>query len=377
MREFVYETMPGRVVFGSGTIGRVGEEVERLGCGRVLVLATPGQMEQAEALRERLGRQAVGVFGEAQMHTPVETTAQAVEVARGLGADCTVAIGGGSTIGLGKAVSLRAGLPQVVLPTTYAGSEVTPVLGETRNGRKITVRDPAVLPRTVIYDVDLTLTLRASLTATSGLNAMAHAVEALWAKDANPITSLLAGQAVRAFATALPRLACAPDDREARAVALYGTWLAGTCLATVGMALHHKLCHVLGGAFDLPHSETHAVVLPHVVAFNAPAAPSAVDAIAAALGTSDATTGFIDLRQRLGVPGSLRELGMPESGIERAADLATTDAYWNPRPITRDEAHELIAGAWAGTPPVATSCNHPKHEPPSNHWTTSLRVIGD
>jgi alcohol dehydrogenase class IV len=351
MREFVFETMPGRVVFGSGTIGRVGEEVERLGCGRVLVLATPGQMEQAEALRERLGRQAVGVFGEAQMHTPVETTEQAVEVARGLGADCTVAIGGGSTIGLGKAVSLRAGLPQVVLPTTYAGSEVTPVLGETRNGRKVTVRDPAVLPRTVIYDVDLTLTLPASLTATSGLNAMAHAVEALWAKDANPITSLLAGQAIRAFATALPRLASAPDDREARAKALYGAWLAGTCLATVGMALHHKLCHVLGGAFDLPHSETHAVVLPHVVAFNAPATPSPMGAIAAALGTSNATTGLIDLRQRLGVPGSLCELGMPESGIERAADLATTDAYWNPRPITRDEARELIAGAWAGTPP--------------------------
>jgi maleylacetate reductase len=353
MKEFVYETMPGRVVFGSGTIGRVGEEVERLGCGRALVLATPGQTEQAADLRDRLGRRAVGVFSSARMHTPVETTEQAVEVAMNLGADCTVAIGGGSTIGLGKAVSRWAGLPQIALPTTYAGSEVTPVLGQTRAGRKTTLRDPAVLPRTVVYDVDLTMTLPASLTATSGLNAMAHAVEALWAEDANPITSLLAEQAIRSFALALPRLASDPHDAEARSEALYGAWSAGTCLAGVDMALHHKLCHVLGGVFDLPHSETHAVVLPHVVAFNASAAPSAVNAIAAALDTPDATTGLVDLRQRLGVPGSLRELGMPESGIERAADLTTTDAYWNPRPVTREDARELITQAWVGRLPRA------------------------
>ncbi|MBN9107148.1 MAG: maleylacetate reductase [Pseudonocardia sp.] len=347
MTDFVYRSSAVRVVFGSGTIDRVAEELELLGCGRALVLATPGQVDHADAVRDRLGGRAAGVFTGARMHTPVETTEEALTLARALEADCTVAVGGGSTIGLGKALTHRTGLPQVAVPTTYAGSEVTPVLGETRDGRKTTLRDPAVAPRTVVYDVDLTMSLPAGLTGTSGLNAMAHAVEALWARDRNPVTSLLALEAVGAFATALPRLADDPLDRDARSAALYGAWLSGTCLGTVGMALHHKLCHVLGGTFDLPHSEVHAVVLPHVVDFNAPAVPAIVESIARVLKAPRAGDGIRELRDRVGAPRSLRELGMPRSGIARAAELVTADGYPNVRPIDRAEAEDLLIAAWS------------------------------
>lgn len=351
VQDFAYQSLPGRVVFGAGSSARTGAEVQALGCSRALVLSTPNQADQAETLRDQLGELAAGTFTGAAMHTPVEVTGEAIARLRSVGADCTVAIGGGSTIGLGKAIAARTGVPQVVLPTTYAGSEVTPVLGQTEDGRKTTHRSLDVLPETVIYDVDLTLSLPPSLSASSGLNSMAHAVEALWAQEANPITSLMAGEALRALAGALPRIMEVPHDRPARSSALYGAWLSGTCLAAVGMALHHKLCHVLGGTFGLPHAETHAVVLPHVVAFNAPAAGAAVESVAAALGVRDAAPGLRDLVLGLGLPGSLRELGMPEDGIEIAADRAVQDPYWNPRPVTRASVETLLADAWNGAAP--------------------------
>ena len=200
------------------------------------------------------------------MHTPTDVTERGLARARELDADCLVALGGGSTTGLGKAIALRTDLPQVAVPTTYAGSEATPILGETVGGRKTTLRSPKVLPEVIVYDVDLTLTLPASLSATSGINAIAHAVEALYAKEANPVVSMLATAGIAALARALPRIAADLRDLDARSDALYGAWACGTCLGSVGMALHHKLCHVLGGTFDLPHAETHAVVLPHAVA---------------------------------------------------------------------------------------------------------------
>lgn len=204
---------------------------------------------------------------------PVEVTHQAVTYARSVAADSVLAMGGGSTIGLGKAIAVRTGLPQLALPTTYAGSEMTPILGETEGRRKTTRRLPEALLRTVVYDVDLTLTLPAAISVVSGINAMAHAVEALYAQDRDPVAFLMAGEALDSLTRSLPVIARRPDDGEARADALYGAWLAGTCLGTVGMALHHKVCHVLGGTFGLPHAETHTVVLPHVVAYNGLAAP--------------------------------------------------------------------------------------------------------
>ena len=269
MRPFVYNALPARVVFGHGTISQVANEVSRLGCRRALILSTPQQQSEAERLASHLGDFAAGVFAGAVMHTPVEVTEQAMGLVRDLGSDCTIALGGGSTIGLGKAIALRTDLPQIAIPTTYAGSEATPILGETEGGRKTTQRSLRVLPEVIVYDVDLTLTLPQGLTTTSGMNAMAHAVEALYAEDANPVISLLAEQAIGILAQALRRITQNPQDREARADALYGAWACGTCLGSVGMALHHKLCHVLGGSFGLPHAETYTVVLPHAVAFNA------------------------------------------------------------------------------------------------------------
>jgi alcohol dehydrogenase class IV len=291
------------------------------------------------------------------MHTPVEVTEQAMQKVRETGADCTVALGGGSTTGLGKAIALRTDLPQIVIPTTYAGSEATPILGETKDGLKTTQRSPKILPEVIVYDVDLTLTLPVGLSATSGMNAIAHAVEGLYTQDANPIVSLMAEEGVRALASALPKIAADPGDREARSDALYGAWLCGVVLGSVGMALHHKLCHTLGGTFDLPHAETHTVVLPHAAAYNAPAAPEAMARVARALGATDAPQGLYDLAKRLGAPLALRDIGMPEDGLDRAADLAVANPYWNPRPIDRAGVRRLLGDAFYGRRPAAV---HPE-----------------
>jgi maleylacetate reductase len=353
MRTFVYTAHPARVVFGAGTVGRLGEEVERLGCSRVLLLSSGPLAAASDRVRQALGGLLAAEFDGAAMHTPVEVTQQALDVLREAAVDGIVAVGGGSTTGLSKALALRTGLPQVILPTTYAGSEVTPVLGETQDGRKVTRSSPDILPETVVYDVDFTLTLPLSLTVTSGVNALAHAVEALYSADANPVTGQQALDAISRIARALPRLAADPADVAARADLLHAAWLAGTCLATVGMGLHHKLCHTLGGSFDLPHAETHTVVLPHAMAYNAPAVPEVMRRIADALGVPDAPSGVYDLVAALGGPTSLRDLGMPESGLPRAAELATSTPYPNPRELTTEGITELLAGAWHGRRPEA------------------------
>ena len=352
MQPFVYDALPSRVVFGPGTVTRLGEEAERLGIRRALVISTPMQREQAARVEAELGSRFTAAFSGASMHTPVAVTDRAMTVVRAEGVDGTVAIGGGSTIGLGKAIALRTDLPQIAVPTTYAGSEMTPILGETAGGKKTTQRSRKVLPETVIYDVDFTLTLPPGLSGTSGINAIAHAVEALYARDRNPIISLMAEEGIRALGRALPRIADAPQERGARADALYGAWLCGACLGAVGMSLHHKLCHTLGGTFDLPHAETHTVVLPHATAFNAPAAPEAMAAIARALDCADPALGLYELAGRVGAPRGLAEIGMPEDGLARAVDLALESSYWNPREIDHDRIRALLARAWAGDAPI-------------------------
>ena len=353
MQSFVYNALPGRVIFGSGTITRLRPEIEGAGCRRALLLSTPEQAGSLREIADSLGPLTAGIFAQATMHTPAEVTDRAMKLALECGADCTIAFGGGSSTGLGKAIALRTDLTQIAIPTTYAGSEVTPIIGETKDGVKVTQRTLKVLPEIVIYDVDFTLTLPARLSVTSGTNAIAHAVEALYAQDRNPVTSMMAEQAIAALGRALPKIVVDPLDREARAEALYGAWLCGVCLGSVGMALHHKLCHVVGGTFDLPHADTHTVILPHAMAYNAKAAPEADAAVARALGGADATTALVDLATRLGSPRSLKSLGMPESGIDPAADLAVQNPYWNPRRIERDALRALIAAAWAGDPPAS------------------------
>jgi maleylacetate reductase len=351
---FVYQGSPQRIVFGSGTLARLAEEVGRIGIRRALVLSTPEQKERAEEIAGLLGSASAAVFPEARMHTPVEVTDSAMAIVRAQAIDGTVAVGGGSTTGLGKAIAFRTDLPQIVVPTTYAGSEMTNILGETIGGEKKTRRDPKIVPEVVVYDVDLTLSLPARLSVTSGMNAMAHAVEGLYARDGNPVLSLMAEEGVRALASALPRIAANAGDRDARADALYGAWLCGTVLAGTAMALHHKLCHVLGGSFDLPHAETHAVVLPHVVAYNAPAAAQAMARVARALGVRDPAEGLFDLVRQAGAPTALRALGMREDQLDRAADLAVSDPYWNPRPIERSAIRVLLGNAWEGKRPKTT-----------------------
>lgn len=351
MMPFIYNGLPSRVIFGQGTLSRVAEEVRGLGCQRVLVLATPQQQDQARQVLAQLGEAGADVFAEARMHTPVEVTEQAMQRLEALGADGVVAIGGGSTIGLGKAIALRTDLPQLVIPTTYAGSEMTPILGETKDGLKTTQRTLKVLPEVVIYDVDLTLGLPVGMSGTSGINAIAHAVEALYAQDRNPVISLMAEEGIAALARSLPVIARNPKDAEARSDALYGAWLCGACLGSVGMSLHHKLCHTLGGSFDLPHAETHTIVLPHAVAYNAEAAPEAMARIARALGSRDAAAGLHELARATGAPLALRDIGLQEADIDKATEIATRNPYWNPREIESEGIRHLLRNAYAGHRP--------------------------
>jgi maleylacetate reductase len=353
MTMFIYDILPSRVLFGSGILSELSEEIERLGCSRAMILSTKGHADQANEVAQRIGAQCAGVFPGAVMHTPVPVSEEAVQFARSVNADCTVALGGGSTIGLGKAIALRTDLPQIAVPTTYSGSEMTPIIGETAGGQKTTQRTLAVLPETVLYDPELTLTLPVPLSVVSGINALAHAVEALYAKDRNPVTSLIAEEAIRAFAQSLPVLVKSPADESARSDALYAAWLAGACLGAVGMSLHHKLCHVLGGTFNLPHAETHTVILPHAAAYNSQAEPDVMRRIARALGVDNPSKGLYDFSGSLGAKRSLRELGMPESGIDQAAMVATQNPYWNPQRIELRPIRELIHRAWAGEPPTA------------------------
>ena len=352
MQPFVYTGAPARVVFGHGVMAQTAQEIERLGCKRALVLTTPQQSADGQNLRDLIGARAVALFAGATMHTPLQVTEQAMAIVKETGADCTVALGGGSTTGLGKAIAFRTDLPQIVIPTTYAGSEMTPILGETREGLKTTVRDSKILPEVVLYDVDLTLSLPAGLTATSGMNAIAHAVEAVYAKDHNPIISLLSVEGIRALAKALPVLVQAPQDKDARSDALYGAWLCGMALGAITMALHHKMCHVLGGSFDLPHAETHTVVLPHATAFNEEAVPQLLAPVAQALGARTAGQGLYDLAARLGAPLTLEQIGMKRDGLERAAQIAVESPYWNPRPFTQAQIAEVLTNAFEGRRPA-------------------------
>ena len=351
--DFVYEALPMRVVFRPGAATTaVAPEAARLGLRRLLVLSGTRGLGTAQAVADSLGESCVGLHPGAVMHVPVEVADEAVQVARKLDADGCVAVGGGSAIGLGKAIALRAGLPLIAVPSTYAGSEMTPVWGLTEGGVKRTGRDPRVLPRSVVYDPGLTLSMPPALSVTSGMNALAHAAEALYAPDASPVISLMAEEGVRSLAAALPAIATDPSASGPRAQALYGAWLCGACLGATTMGLHHKLCHVLGGAFDLPHAATHTVLLPYVLAFNSPATPAASAALRRALGGApDPAAELHTLARRLGAPHSLADLGLPADGIAHAAHLAASAPYANPRPASPADLRTILTSAYDGTPP--------------------------
>ncbi|KIK63004.1 hypothetical protein GYMLUDRAFT_222776 [Collybiopsis luxurians FD-317 M1] len=363
MKSFTYNALPARVIFGSDTLPQIAQEIKNLGCTKALVLTTPQQIPEGELVLKLIGPElGAGIYSEATMHTPTDITEKAVARAQELKADCVISVGGGSTTGLGKAIALRTGLKQIAVPTTYAGSEAsaTPIIGETSGSVKKTQKTMKVLPNVIVYDVKLSLTLPPRMTLTSGVNAVAHAVEALYSTDSNPIIDGLALQGITAIARALPQIMHSPPDSEslfsARSDALFGAWACGTCLGAVGMSLHHKICHTLGGTFNLPHADTHTVILPHAMAYNAPYAKETMKQIVSALKdaglAAESAPGAVwDLVKSLDGPMSLRELGMREEDLDKAADIASGNPYPNPAPLERDKLKKLLQDAWNGIRP--------------------------
>lgn len=341
----VHEGVATRVLIGPGALHLVPDEIDRVGAERVLIVATPSSVAAADELATALGRRYAARFDGATVHTPVEVTDRALTVLAEHGVDAVVALGGGSAVGLAKALTARTGIRQVAVPTTYAGSEVTPLLGETRGGVKSTRRDPAFAPGTVVYDPSLTLSMPRGLTLTSALNALAHTVEALWASDRTPVSDALATESAHEIVAALPELLADLRDLGARARVQAGAWLAGMCLAQTRMGLHHQLAHALGGSFDLPHAELHAMLLPHVMAFNLPSSPQAEQRLERALGADP-------VRVVRGLAGAhegarrLRDLGVPRDGLVGLARRVVDSPYPNPRPLDVASVTDLLEQAW-------------------------------
>lgn len=348
---FVHDNLPQRVCFGSGeAAAHLRNEIGNLGASKVMVIAGKGEKDLAETITTDLP---VALrYDEVVMHVPVEIAERAREAAAAANADALVSVGGGSTTGLAKAIAMTTGLPIAAVPTTYAGSEATPVWGLTEGARKTTGTDPRVLPRVIVYDAALTVTLPVPMSVASGLNALAHCVDAMWGPKADPINAAFAAEGIRALRTGLPKVVADPFDLDGREHALYAAYLSAVAFASAGSGLHHKICHVLGGAYNLPHAQTHAVVLPYVLAFNGPAAPEAERRIAAALSADQAIDGLQDLRGELDAPRALRDYGFTEDAIPEAADLILPAVPANnPRPVTAEDLRRLLRAAWSGTAP--------------------------
>ena len=349
---FDHQTLGQRVLFGSGqAAAQLAAETQRRDARSIMVIATPRERARAEQITS--GIEVAVWHTDVVQHVPIETARKARAVAAEHGVDLLISIGGGSTVGLAKAIALTTGLPIVAVPTTYAGSEATNVWGLTEGNRKTTGPDDRVLPATVIYDASLTLSLPAELSVASGLNALAHCVDGLWGPRADPINTALTTEGIRTLATGLPAVLDRPGDVDARERVQYGAYIAAVGFASAGSGLHHKICHVLGGAYHLPHAQTHAIVLPHVLAFNAPHAPEAAARIATALGVSDAVDGLVRLYARLKAPTALKDLGLPEADLDEATDLILPAVPpSNPRPVTRADLRELLQAAWSGSIPA-------------------------
>ena len=350
--QFIHETLPQRVVFAPGAAPTaVAAEVAELKATNVMLIAAPTEAALADRVAADLP---VAVrHDEVVMHVPVETAERARKAAAEAAVDALVCVGGGSTTGLAKAVALTTGLPIVAVPTTYAGSEATNVWGLTDGEVKTTGVDPRVLPRSIVYDASLLLTLPVEMSVASGLNALAHCVDSMWAPRADPIDRALAGEGIRGLARGLPAVAADPTGLDGRQQTLYGAYLAAVAFASASSGMHHKICHVLGGMFNLPHAQTHAVVLPHVLAFNAPAVPETERRVAEAFGSPTALAGLAALRATLNAPRALRDYGMPEDGIARAvAPVLAAIPADNPTPVTEENLTALLRAAWEGSDPA-------------------------
>jgi maleylacetate reductase len=356
-KSFIHDVPASRVVFSNGAICQVSAEVDRLGCSRVMLISGGPEAQYASIIEQQLGDRLVARFTDVVMHVPVEVVATALALVQETGADCLVALGGGSSTGMAKAIALELGLPIVAVPTTYAGSEMTSIWGLTENNRKTTGRDLKVLPNTVIYDPELTVSLPVEISAASGMNALAHLVEALYAPGISPISFMQAQEGVRALAVALPKVVANPADLDARSDALFGAWLAGWALGTTGMGVHHKICHVLGGAYNLPHAPMHSAVLTYATAFNNDFAPAAMAAIVqaftdAGMSVSSAADGVWQLATAIGAPVNLSSVGFDAASIDEAAQIIVDGKPINPRPVDLDGIRELLAAACVGDRPT-------------------------
>jgi len=347
---FKHQSARTTVHFGAGAIQQLASNVEELGCKRVLILSRPNQSHEALRVAAYLGPLAAGIYASAVERSPPFIADDAIEHLRQTEADCTVAIGGGSAIGLSKAIALQTDVHQIVVPTTYSGSEVTPLLNHRDNDRNTILADPKILPEVVVYDPELTLDLPLRTTVSSAISAMSHAVEALYARNSTPISSMLAHEGLRAFAGALPILLEEPKNETARGEVLYGAWLCGTVLGQVEMALHHKLCDVLGHAFGLPHALVHSVILPHAIAYNEPAARSLLVPVCEVLGGYSASNALDTFVRKVGAPRSLRELGLVESDLDRVTALINSEAFQNPEKVTSVGIRRIMQRAWEGAP---------------------------
>ncbi|RSZ64668.1 maleylacetate reductase [Corynebacterium hylobatis] len=349
---FEHVTLGQRVLFGHGQAAdHLSAEVERLGAGKVMVIAGEREVEIAEQVAARID---VAVWhSDVVMHVPVEVAETARRKATDNGVDLLVCVGGGSTTGLAKAVALTTGIPIIAVPTTYAGSEATNVWGLTEAARKTTGVDHKVLPATVIYDSALTLSLPVDMSVASGLNGMAHCIDSLWGPKADPINAALAAEGIRALSAGLPKIVADPQSIAGRDEALYGAYLSAVAFASAGSGLHHKICHVLGGTFNLPHAQTHATVLPYVLAFNAPHAPQAEARAAAAFGTGTALEGLQKLREQVDAPQKLSDYGFTAEGIPETVCIVLEKLPANnPREITADNLTALLTAALNGDDPA-------------------------
>ncbi|HYC13782.1 MAG TPA: maleylacetate reductase [Stellaceae bacterium] len=352
LAKFSYVALPVRAVFGAGRATELGAELERLGVRRAMFCTTPRGPERYRSVIAGLGERTAGVFAGAEPHCPEPVVKAALEQFRALDADGAVAIGGGSTIGLGKWISAETGKPYVALPTTLSGSEMTPILGMKIGAEKRTRRDPKALARTVIYDPLLSLGLPAHETATTGMNGLAHCIEALYPAEPNPVATPIALEGIRAFFEGLPASLERPSDVAARSRALYGGFLGGLLVQLVGIGLHHKICHVLGGRFGAPHGESNSVMLAQVLAFNAPYMPETMASLRTATESSAPAAAIFDLAERMRAPVSLRQLGIDRAELEDAAREAVALTPSNPRPLDVASVHELLLGAWHGRRPA-------------------------
>lgn len=353
MLNFDYKTLPWNIIFGAGAIKRLPAELDSMGLHRALILSTPEQKDQAEQIVKLLDKRVASLFDQAVMHVPIETVDQATVIMKQVNADCSISIGGGSTTGLGKALKLREDLPNIAIPTTYAGSEMTDIWGVTEQGKKTTGRDAQVVPELTLYDPELTLSLPAHIAGPSGLNAMAHSVINITTRDDNPLVKLMAEEAIRALARSLPIVVKEPGNLQARSDVLYGACLAGGALGTGITGIHHRLCHTLGGAFNTPHAETHTILLPHCVAYNASAVPEETQRVAKALGASNAAQGIFDLAISVGARTALKDIGMQESDLDEAAKLSIEKPLTNPEPVTYQGVRLLLDNAFHGRVPQA------------------------